>query len=46
MYVEGCCESSFCKVVLDVGSTCSGGRTTKIICCRIGLCLKVMREHQ
>jgi len=45
MYVEGCCESSFCKAVSDVGSTCSGDRTAKIICCRIGLCLKVMREH-
>jgi len=45
MYVKGCCESSFCKAVSDVGSTCSGDRTAKIICCRIGLCLKVMREH-
>jgi len=46
MYVEGCCEFSFYKVVPDVGSTCNGDRTAKIICCQIGLCLKVLRGHR
>jgi len=46
MYVEGYRESSFCYAAPDVGSTCTGDRAAKIICCRTRFCSKVLRGRR